>query len=73
MRTTVTELGQTEVPEQIRQDHGIGPESRLEWIDDGRTIRIVPIPPDPIRAARGSSQGLTDRLLEARRDDRARG
>lgn len=73
MTTIVTELGQTEVPEQIRQDHGIQPESRLEWIDDGRTIRVVPIPRDPIRAARGSSQGLTRRLLEERQRERARG
>jgi len=73
MRTTVTERGQTAVPARIRRDYGIEPHSRLEWIDDGHTIRVIPIPEDPIRAARGSTRGLTRRLLEERELERARG
>jgi bifunctional DNA-binding transcriptional regulator/antitoxin component of YhaV-PrlF toxin-antitoxin module len=73
MRTTVTERGQTVVPAKIRRDYSIGPHSRLEWVDDGHTIRVIPIPEDPIRAARGSSQGLSRRLLEERERERARG
>jgi AbrB family looped-hinge helix DNA binding protein len=73
MRTTVTERGQTVVPARIRKDYRIGPHSRLEWIDDGQTIRVIPIPEDPVRAARGSSKGLSRRLLEERERERARG
>lgn len=73
MRTTVTERGQTVVPAKIRRDHGIEPRTRLEWIDDGQTIRVVPVPDDPIRAARGSSSGLSQRLLAERKHERARG
>ena len=73
MKTTVTERGHTVVPAKIRRDFGIEPHSRLEWIHDGKTIRIVPIPEDPIRAARGSSHGLSRRLLEERERERARG
>ncbi len=73
MRTTVTERGQTVVPARIRRDYRIGPHSRLEWVDDGHTIRVIPIPEDPVRAARGSSQGLSQRLLEERERERARG
>lgn len=72
MRTTVTQRGATTVPLQIRRDHGIEPRTRLEWIDDGHTIRVVPIPDDPIRAARGSFPGLSQRLLEERARERAR-
>lgn len=70
MRTTVTERGQTVVPAKIRRDYGIETQSTLEWIDDGHTIRVVPLPPDPIRAARGSSKGLGRRLAEERERER---
>lgn len=73
MRTTVTERGQTVVPAKIRRDHGIASQTRLEWIDDGHTIRVVPVLGDPIRAAKGISRGLGQKLLEERRRERARG
>ena len=73
MRTTVTERGQTVVPARIRHDHGIEAQTKLEWIDDGYTIRVVPIPEHPVRAARGSSRGLGRRLLTERERERARG
>ncbi len=73
MKTTVTERGQTVVPAKIRRDHGIASRSRLEWIDDGHSIRVVPIPADPVGAAVGLTSGLGRRLLEERRRERARG
>lgn len=73
MKTIVTDRGQTAIPDKIRLDHGIEERSHLEWIDDGRTIRVVPIPDDPIRAAKGSTQGLTSRLLNERATERKRG
>jgi AbrB family looped-hinge helix DNA binding protein len=73
MKTTVTERGQTVVPAKIRRDYGIESQTRLEWIDDGHSIRVVPIPEDPIRAAKGVSKGLGRRLLEERSRERARG
>jgi bifunctional DNA-binding transcriptional regulator/antitoxin component of YhaV-PrlF toxin-antitoxin module len=73
MRTTVTERGQTVVPAKIRRDHGIARHTRLEWIDDGYSIRVVPIPADPIRAAMGITRGLGRRLLEERKRERTRG
>lgn len=73
MRTTVTERGQTVVPARIRRDHGIEAQTRLEWIDDGQTIRVVPVTDDPVRRSLGSTRGLTRRLLEEREAERARG
>jgi bifunctional DNA-binding transcriptional regulator/antitoxin component of YhaV-PrlF toxin-antitoxin module len=66
MRTTVTSRGQTVVPAKIRKDHQILPQMQLEWIDDGETIRVVPLPPDTIRAAKGISKGYHKRLLKER-------
>ena len=73
MRTTVTSRGQTVVPAQIRKAYHIGPQTQLEWLDDGQTIRVVPIPPDPIRAAKGVSRGLHAKLLKERERERRRG
>ena len=73
MRTTVTVRGQTVVPAKIRRNHGIAPHTRLEWIDDGHSIRVVPVPDDSIRAAIGMTRGLGRRLLEERKRERARG
>lgn len=73
MRTTVTERGQTVVPAKIRRDYGIETQTMLEWIDDGHSIRVVPIPTDPIRAARGISNGLGRRLAEERERERNEG
>jgi bifunctional DNA-binding transcriptional regulator/antitoxin component of YhaV-PrlF toxin-antitoxin module len=73
MRTTLTGQGRTVMPAQIRRDHHIRTPIQLEWIDDGETIRVVPIPPDSIRAAKGSSEGLYRRLMQERRRERQRG
>jgi AbrB family looped-hinge helix DNA binding protein len=73
MRTTVTSRGQTVVPAKIRRDHAIQPGSLLEWIDDEQTIRVVPLPPDSIGAAIGSTKGLGEKLLIERGLDRDRG
>jgi bifunctional DNA-binding transcriptional regulator/antitoxin component of YhaV-PrlF toxin-antitoxin module len=72
MRTSVTARGQTLVPVPIRKGHRIGPHTELEWIDDGETIRIVPIPKDVVQAAKGVSKGLGKKLLEERYSERRR-
>jgi bifunctional DNA-binding transcriptional regulator/antitoxin component of YhaV-PrlF toxin-antitoxin module len=73
MKTTVTARGQTVVPAKIRKDHQINAQTQLEWLDDGETIRVIPLPPDAIRAARGISTGLRQRLLAERAQERQRG
>jgi bifunctional DNA-binding transcriptional regulator/antitoxin component of YhaV-PrlF toxin-antitoxin module len=72
MKTTVTVRGQTVVPAKIRKDHHIGQQTQLEWIDDGEKIRVVPLPADTVRAAKGISRGLHQRLLEERERQRQR-
>ena len=54
-----------------REDHPHNPPTRREQIDDGVNVRVVPIPEDPVGAARGSSKGLGEALLRERQRERA--
>ena len=73
MRTKVTKRGQVSVPSQVRKKLKIGPETELEWVVEGATVRVIPLPSDPIRAFRGSGKkGMVKRLLRDRRQDRHR-
>jgi len=56
LRTTVTKRAQTAVPARIRQQHNIQPGDTLAWIDDGETIKVIPLPQDPVRALRGCAK-----------------
>jgi AbrB family looped-hinge helix DNA binding protein len=74
MESTVSKRWQTVIPAAIRRRHNIREGDLLEWIDEGDTIRVVPITSDPVRALRGRAKGerLTERLLAARAQDRQR-
>ena len=74
MRTTVTKRAQTVVPAEIRARYGIKGGDLLEWIDDGKSIKVVPVPRDAIEALRGCArgEGLTAKLLKFRGDDSKR-
>lgn len=70
MKTTLSERGQTAVPAAIRDKFGLKPGQQFEWIEDGKTIHLLPIPKDPVKHFRGSSQGLTRSLLIHRKKER---
>ncbi len=74
METTVTRRGQTNIPAAIRRRHDIKEGDRIEWLDDGESIRIVLVPADPLGVLRGSGRGhsLLSALLGQRRKDRER-
>lgn len=74
MKTTVTERGQTAIPASLRDKYNIRSGDQLEWLDDGRTIKVVPIGGDPIRLLRGCArgEGLTAKLLAERREEAKR-
>ncbi len=71
MQTTLTDRGQTAVPARIRKSFGLKPGQKLEWVEDGNVIYVLPIPKDPIGAFRGSSERsrLREALLRSRRED----
>ena len=74
MRTRVTERGQVSIPAEIRRRLGIDARTSLEWVIEGSTARVIPLPVDPIAALRGSGRsGSVGRLLAERRRDSHRG
>ena len=75
MQTTISRRGQTVVPAKIRQAHNITPEMKLEWMDDGEVISVMPVPANPIKAMRGLFEhtDLRKALLKSRKEERKRG
>jgi AbrB family looped-hinge helix DNA binding protein len=75
MVTTITQKGQTVVPAAIRHRFNLQSNTKLEWMTNGRTIRVIPIPADPIHGARGIAKGagLMKALMEDRKQERNRG
>lgn len=73
MRTKISKRGQISVPSKIRKQLHIGPDTTLEWVVEGATARVIPVPADAVRAFRGSGKnGLVKQLLKERRRDRQR-
>ena len=71
MQTAVTKRGQTVIPALLRKRYSIDEGTQLVWLDDGETIRVVPVPADSLRAlrGRGRGEGLTEKLLAERQQD----
>jgi AbrB family looped-hinge helix DNA binding protein len=73
VRTKISKRGQISIPSIVRKQLHIGPNTTLEWVIEGTTARVIPVPEDPIRAFRGSGKkGLVKQLLKERRRDRQR-
>ena len=74
MQSTISSRWQTVVPAEIRHRYHIHEGDTLVWIDDGKVIRVVPVPSNRegvIAALRGRAQGeqLGQRLRQARNTD----
>lgn len=74
MTVTVSTRGQMIIPAAVRKRHHIMPGARIEVLDNGQEIVLVPIPKDAFRASRGFLKGLysTKEFLQWRRQERRR-
>ena len=72
MKTRVTVRGQVSIPALIRKKFNIEPESQIIWQTEGNTIRVIPIPKDPVSAFRGKGSGKysTEKMIRDRQDER---
>lgn len=75
METTVmSERGQISVPAEIRKKYKFKHGQKFAWLDTGTSIKLIPIPDDPVASLRGMGKGenLLGKLLEERRKERER-
>ncbi|MDL1971084.1 MAG: AbrB/MazE/SpoVT family DNA-binding domain-containing protein [Candidatus Desulfofervidaceae bacterium] len=74
MKTVVTKRGQTVIPAVFRKKYRIKKGTVLLWIDTGESIKVVPLPEDPLKALKGIAKGesLTEKLLQGRKKDAGR-
>jgi bifunctional DNA-binding transcriptional regulator/antitoxin component of YhaV-PrlF toxin-antitoxin module len=75
MLSSVTVRGQTAIPATIRKRFNIVAHTKLEWIDDGVTISVIPIPKNPVHSLRGKfrQKGLMTALKRERHEERTDG
>lgn len=72
MTVTVSVKGQMVIPAKIRKKYHIKPESKVELIDTGREIVIIPIPSNSFKQSKGILKGITSLdLIKARRKERS--
>ncbi len=72
---TVSEKGWVVIPKAMREKHGLEKGSRVQIIDYGQVLAIVPLPDDPVGALHGMFEGgasLTKELLAERERERIR-
>ena len=71
---TVSAKGWVVIPKSIREKHGLKKGSRVQVVDYGGIVAIVPLPEDPVEALHGMLQGgpsLTEDLMAERERERA--
>lgn len=72
IKSTVTVRGQVSIPVKIRERFNIEPETKVEWIVDGNTLKVISLPKDPVFAFRGkgTKHYTTKDLLIDRKNER---
>jgi AbrB family looped-hinge helix DNA binding protein len=72
---TVSAKGWVVIPKSMRDKHGLKKGSRVQVLDYGQILAIVPLPDDPVEALHGMFETgtlLTGELLIERKRDRAK-
>ncbi len=72
LTVTVSAKGWVVIPADLRKKYGIKPGSKLQFVDYGGAMELIPVPDNPIEAAAGMLKGnksLTQALLEEHRHE----
>ncbi len=74
-KATVSSRGQLIIPRKLREKYGIKSKSKVEWLDMGNGLALIPIAEDPVKATRGILRGkdLRESLLKMKKQERERG
>lgn len=74
MTVTISERGQMVLPAAIRRQYGIGAHSKVEVLDKGGEIVIIPLPKGGFKGSRGLFKGMISSrdLIRMRREERKR-
>jgi AbrB family looped-hinge helix DNA binding protein len=73
MTVTVSTKGQVVIPSQLRKRYNLKPRAKIEFLDTGKEIVLVPLPEDPFKASYGilKGKGITTKdLIKHRREER---
>lgn len=71
MTIIVSDRGQMVIPSAIRKRYNIKAKSKVELIDTGKEIVIVPIPKQALRQSKGMLKGVSAKdIIAARREER---
>lgn len=71
---TISARGQLVIPAHLRKRYQLETGAKVLWIDTGKTLLLMPVVQDPVKASRGFLRGarLTRALLRAREGDKAK-
>ena len=71
MTITVSNRGQMVIPSAIRKRYNIKARTKIELIDTGEEIVIVPVPKEALRQSKGMLKGVSAKdIIAARREER---
>jgi AbrB family looped-hinge helix DNA binding protein len=71
----VSTKGWVVIPRDLREKYGLKKGTRVQVVDYGDLLALVPLPDDPVQALHGMLEGgpsLTEELLAERARERAR-
>jgi AbrB family looped-hinge helix DNA binding protein len=72
---TVSTKGWVVIPKELRDKYGLKKGSRVQVLDYGELLALIPLPDDPVKALHGMLAGgpsLTADLMAERARERAR-
>ena len=75
MALVISEKGWVVIPAELRRKYALKPGSKVQIVDYGGILALVPTLTDPVKQAAGMLKGkksLTRSLLAERREDRRR-